>query len=366
MASGRWSGMQWVAGTAPATPPSSDAFFTLASWSRGYLGFRSYLGIDAGEPAIVPSWSPDGLRWTEGEPLAVAYSGLDVEDVVEGPAGLVAVGRPSGVVMCECYIAKPVIDLWTSADGSSWASVDTTAAFGSGSVRGIAAGSPGYIAAGETQAGAPAVWLSADGASWHEAKLPAAAFKNAYLAEAAVFDGAYFVSGSIGSPDVDGGDYATTTPALWRSYDGVTWQRVALSGLAAGPVSVMSLTVIGQEAIVASVSDNRLGEVIARPVWISADGSAWERTTATSNPGSQILAFGRRTLLVSWVIGPKGEPDVSSLGPDLHAVRLVQSGDRPLEAWTSESGWSAALGPSGLVVTDATGSRFWVGVPAGD
>lgn len=389
VSTGDWTGIEWVAGPAPAaatTPNDPEDTYSLFSWSGGYVGFRTTVDTspDAAPWTITTtsSVSPDGLRWQDGGRLESDYSGIYVDGLVESPDGLVAVGRPMGALMCACYTRKSVSAMWTSKDGLHWTPIDMKSAFGfsqtsvSGVVFDVVAGTSGYVAVGTTvpvAAGVPdegipasaSIWLSDDGRSWRQVALPQTMFKDVYFAQAIAFGGAYFVAGSIGWPETDtdeGDEYATTTPALWRSTDGTTWQRVALSGMTAGPVSVLSLTAIAGQTLVATISgQDPVGST--RPVWVTSDGIAWTRTTAKSNNAS-ILTHGRRSLLLPSTLGPRSEPDIAALDPQLHPSSLSQTGDRPLDLWASGT-WVAALGPTGLVVTDQFGTRMWVGVPTG-
>ena len=69
-------------------------------WSRGYVGFSIQPTNDTGypNPTVVSYYSADGTHWKEGQTLDTAFAAgtqgqlWDIRSVIEGPAGLLAVG----------------------------------------------------------------------------------------------------------------------------------------------------------------------------------------------------------------------------------------------------------------------------------
>ncbi|MFI5259539.1 MAG: hypothetical protein ACHQ01_08030 [Candidatus Limnocylindrales bacterium] len=136
---------------------------SLYGFSRGYVGFRTAID-QASSPgaATVSTFSVDGLHWTTGRPMDVSglESAVVITQLVEGPSGLLAVGRYPGAACGPATIDA----LWTSPDGLTWSLVQPPAAFGSASVYTVDGGSNGFIASGiEKDGKTQAVWLSADG-----------------------------------------------------------------------------------------------------------------------------------------------------------------------------------------------------------
>jgi len=146
---------------------------------------------------MVATSSADGLHWTAGQPMDI--EGLNdvvrITAVVEGPAGLLAVGYHPPTT---CGGPSTVEALWTSPDGLTWTRVQTPAYFTSASVYTVDAGSTGYIASGTLKNGVTqAVWLSKDGRSWNEVHLPKATFGKFVVDGATDFAAGYVVSGTV-------------------------------------------------------------------------------------------------------------------------------------------------------------------------
>ena len=175
--------------------------------------------------------------------------GAQVEELVEGPAGLLALGRAPGCADdgSGC-MPQPATALWTSVDGASWSRVDLRKAFGGAAVGDVSAGPKGYMAvslSSDAGTAAPAVWLSADGQSWRAVSLSAATFQDAYLASGTVLGYGFLVAGRIGSlAGWDGGEFPSTTPAIWWSADGAAWSRVTLANAAAAPQAQAAITTL--------------------------------------------------------------------------------------------------------------------------
>jgi hypothetical protein len=145
---------------------------SLFGWSRGYLAIHGDLTSGS-----AVSWaSSDGRAWQEGQALDMAglTGGAQVEQVVEGPAGLLALGRVPGCADdgTGC-MPTPATAIWTSTDGLHWSRVDLKNAFGGGAVGDVAAGPKGYLAVSVSSAttASPAVWLSSDGRAWRAVSL---------------------------------------------------------------------------------------------------------------------------------------------------------------------------------------------------
>ena len=256
MASGTWTGLRWVVApeAAPLASPADngvDDSYHLFGWSSGYVAFRTHFsGPELGQPAstlsVVIETSADGLHWAVGQSLDVKGLAefVGVSQLVEGPAGLVAVGKHEGSA---CGGPMAVAALWTSSDGITWSRIDVAKAFGANNVYSVEAGGAGYVATGESQTGAvQRVWISSDGKTWHPSQLPAAISGKVVIDGATAFGGGFVVAGAV-LGDVGCGS-STLNPALWLSASGKTWTRATLSGAMAAPEASIWVSRINDHA----------------------------------------------------------------------------------------------------------------------
>lgn len=393
---GRWTGLRWIAGppspeltTEKSGDPKTEISigFQVFSWSRGYVGFRSrqenpLASGGRSSLTITAETSPDGLRWTrlgalelpdDYDPEEFSNFPMMITDVVEGPAGLLAVGRMTIPIIS----GTPAEAIWTSTDGRSWQLLDVDEAFGECPPEcpwTIDAGSAGYVATGDMSAheGNPQlIWTSPNGRAWHRSDLSASGLENVQTRGVTAFAGGYVLAGEIYS-DEGGVDRFMLTPALWWSGDGETWNRDTLPGSTPSilPTNVMpykdwdvTMTVhrIGDHALVAvQWSEDWSSGEPSPAAWTSTDGRSWTLMPGVDLSSKQILSNGRRALLVQHLANPGSGLSAEAFEDDLSLVTLKQVGDPPTEGWT----W--ALGPTGLVVADPTQHRFFVGVPTGD
>jgi len=366
-----WSGLRWTeAGTAFPQTPAADAgaYVEVFGWSRGYVGFRS-LGDMSGDPnskiGVVATSSSDGLSWASGKPIDVAgltYS-TRVTQVVEGPAGLLAVGRyPAGA----CGGPAHVDALWASSDGVSWTRISLAAAFSTASVYTIAAGPTGYIAMGTLKDGTTdALWVSDDGKSWRSTGLPKPASGVFEANDVANFDASYLISGAVRGDEGCGG-YQTVKPSLWWSADGTSWTRSVLPGAAPASDAWMTMTRVSDKTLVAIAHEfDAATQVISIRVWVTHDGRAWQlSSSAPTVIDDSVLSDGRRGVVVDIALEVGGPPVVTTISDDLTATTLSHSGSVPSIASETNS-YSVAVGPAGVVILSTDGTHLWLGVPTG-
>jgi hypothetical protein len=365
-AAGAWSGLDWVdAGRSfPKQPGSGRTTFSarVFGWSRGYVAFTS----DGASQADTESstWSHDGLHWSSGRRLD--WSGLDGEvsvvGIVEGPGGLLAIGeRSSGT----CGGPPTIGALWTSADGASWRRVPLPKDWHGSRVATVDAGSTGYIATGTLSDGAtPAAWLSSDGRSWHVTRLTGSTFGTFKVNGATNFAGGYVIAGAVLGPDGCGGA-ASLTGSLWWSADGNSWARSALPGASSAADASMNVRRIDDRALVAVETASDASGDPLQQAWISLDGHRWSSVAVPSDLVQlRIITDGSHGVIVVDPVENAGPPTITSVDDDLTVTVLDQSGPGPI-ASDSAVGWTAAVGPTGVLVLSVDGSHLWLGVPSG-
>jgi len=367
---GDWAGIRWISAgpVFPQTPTAGTNKGSLVTvsvygWSRGYVGFRT--AIEQGSsPSVtmVSTFSADGLHWTAGQPMEVAglESWVDITQVVEGPSGLLAVGRYPGAA---CGGPATINALWTSTDGLTWSLVQPSADFASASVYWVDGGSTGFIASGiEKDGKAQAVWLSADGRSWTVVPLTSPTFGKFVLDGASNFAGGYVISGAI-LKDAECGQ-TWVTPSLWWSADGRSWTRSQLPGAENANDAWITTTKVSDHALMAVANEwDEATRVNSQQVWVSNDGRTW-KLVASNFLGDGIMTDGQRGLvLIEPGAGTDAPPTVATIGDDLTVKTLSQTGDVPIYSAALTPRWLTALGPTGVVILSSEGLDLWLGVP---
>jgi hypothetical protein len=348
----RWSSVSLPAKLVATTDsPFQNALF---GWSRGYLAFHE--NVNSG--AAVPWVSADGRQWQQGKSLDMTGigQGAQVEEVVEGPAGLLALGRAPGCVD-DGYgcVPEPATALWTSADGASWTRVDLRKAFGGAAVGDVSAGPKGYMAvsrSSDSSTASPAVWLSADGQSWRAVALAPATFEDAYLARGTVLGDGFLVAGRIGSLEGwGGGDFPATTPAIWWSADGSDWSRVTLDDAATAPEAEAAVTTIAPGRLVADVArwDCSCSPDGDDQAWTSSDGHTWKAAGTEFPSSSVVLSDGHQALEV---VTSDGGLAVAMSPDGFEWAQVAVSGPGPADLSDE------AYGPAGVLVEDSSGNLW--------
>ena len=373
-----WKSIEWAA-QGPLSWAAGSTQFQVFGWSRGYIGFSiqpsSSTNDTPVDPTVVSYSSPDGVHWKKGQKLDTAGAGtqgmlMEIRSVIEGPAGLLAVGW-TGACGSE-YLDG----LWTSSDGTAWQPVDTQKAFGQNAILipRISGGSAGYVAVAYKGA---AVWTSADGRVWQPVALNAPGFKDSKINDATAFSGGYVLAGTYGTPDcaVTIGPAPTLPPvtaAVWWSADAANWARVSLPGaVSSSDTQSISVFRLSDHALLV-VHDSWTNS--ATPVervagWTSTDGRAWTSVTLPAGiSGAEILSDGQRALVVLPVGDGQTVSHVSlqTFDDNYALVTLRQSGNQPSISFMgspmSDSHGLVAVGPAGVVVTD--GHQLWTGTPS--
>ena len=289
------TGLVWAQVPLDETVFANSRIWSVAEGGPGLVA----VGADwSGNWSVGAVWvSEDGFIW-ERVPDDAGLFGTEVNAVVAGGSGLVAVGGP----------------MWVSADGFAWSRIEDGALTDS-LVTSVVAGGPGLVAGGIGMNGA-VVWLSPDGHHWTrvEDDAPFAGDRSPGVFSITA-GGPGLVAVGYDNWFGDGGSDAF----VWVSEDGLDWTRVDGGDLFAR--AEMNAVTAGGPGLVA-VGGNYDGA----PVWLSADGYTW-----TSIPPDE-KAFGSYSVMSSVVAG----------GPGLVAVGSVRDDDNEMHGavWTSEDGYA--------------------------
>jgi hypothetical protein len=217
--------------------------------------------------ATAPTTPPiEASSWQRLDPADEAIPG-GMGRVVEGGPGFVAVGADGSGGDFDAAV-------WTSVDGYVWERVahDEAVFGGPGDqvMQGLAAGGPGFVAAGFDTDRGVVVWTSTDGLVWTRI----VDLGGLFAQDVAVGDDILVVVG------MDEGADGSQIAAVWTSPDGLAWTRVphdedvfggdgnqAVNAVAHG---VSGFVAVGYEFEQASPDFDAA-------VWVSPDGGSWSR-----------------------------------------------------------------------------------------
>jgi hypothetical protein len=363
---GRWTSIQWIdAGRgfpSLAKAPSDMYSLNVYGWSRGFVAF----GSDGGQgsdsfhpPTLVSTSSSDGLHWSA--PRSIDVSGfrdqVDIGEVAEGPAGLLAVGRyPADT----CGGPPVIAGLWHSADGTTWRAVALPRDMVRGHVETLDGGSAGYIATGKQNDGkTPGIRLSQNATTWRALALPKPPSGTLVVNGATSFAGGLVVAGAVLGPEGCGGA-SSIHPAVWWSADGSSWARESLPGASTAADASLSIHRLNDDEIVAV---SQAGDT--PDAWVSTDGRTWnEVATPPIESLFGTLTDNRRSIVVAAPSGDQGPLTLETVGDQLDLAPLPQTGNGPVQTADSIP-TIEAVGPTGLVVVSVDGSHLWLGVPSG-
>ncbi len=360
---GRWTSLQWI-NPGPAFPRlkqgSSDIFqLQLYGWSHGYVAFGSDGGQGTSQrPTLVSTSSPDGVHWTPASPVSIgsAPDQIDIVQVAEGPAGLLAVGHlPEGT----CGGPPVIAGLWHSTDGTTWQAVPLPKDMTRGHVETLDGGSAGYIATGKRSDGTPGIWLSLNATTWKSLPRPKPPTGTLVVNGAVSFADGLVVAGAVVGPEGCGGG-SSIHPAVWWSLDGSSWTREPLPKASTALSASLRIEKLSDDELVAV--DNS-GD--APKAWVSTDGRQW---TAIAAPTDEALygTFGDGRRAVVAVAGPNdiGPLTYMTIGDQLEVAPMAQTGDGPADAVDSLP-WISAVGPTGVIALMSDGSQLRLGLPSG-
>jgi hypothetical protein len=350
-----------------------------------YPGWENNANLDA---AV---WtSADGENWDRvAMPEEVAGGPGDqvLLDVVAAGPGLVALGYddpnydPRLAEDAGSAVLPTSSVFWVSTDGTEWERLlDAEAAYsGTEDVRiaAITPGGPGLVAVGQDGTHA-AVWVSSDGIEWTRVPHDESVFGGPYdigMSDVTERDGVIIAvgwdeNGTTWETNIDNpAETRWERVAVWRSLDGLLWERIDPDNPAfgGGQVTREDPTNPTGGPSEANLVDAVPGGFVAsgwsqfdRAVWISPDGLAWTRIADDDNSWvggkvtSRIEGFitdGQRFTALPWE-GPLQEP---ATWDNRYSVVI----DHPLIVKADGVSYQGKLVAVGF---DATEAAVWIGV----
>lgn len=278
-----WSTAEGVTGGAQAGDPGGEMVTAVTAGTEGFVAV-GYRENAAVRDGLI--WfSDDGVAWTSvGAPGA--FDAVELVDVAPAPDGFVALG----VGMLGAAAERPHAVFLRSRDGRSWERLGQVPGSAETYPGWLTGGPDGVVAAGSDTSGAPAVWRSTDGQTFERVAIELA--PDLSVTDPHALDGGFVALGGSGSP-----------PVLLRSPDAVRWTAtpidvvpdVSAARLIPGP---WGWVVQGAWAPTCAANASCAASAIA---WWSQDGSAWGRLpgegSPISNGGSIVVPAGMHGLL---------------------------------------------------------------------
>jgi hypothetical protein len=279
----------------------------------GFVAVGADGPIDDSDAAVW--YSADGRSWDRvlHEPEVFGGAGSQyMAAVAASDSGFVAVG----------YDWMSEVDgaaVWTSVDGLVWSRVthneDLFGGEGFPSMENVIPWSSGFLSVGTRSTGddpnTAGIWTAADGSNWQRTPHDPEAFEgdsDLQIHSVVAFGTDVVAVGSEG-PGVGAGGEGQPA-VVWRSNDGLTWQRVSGWDPAFqsvhlgqgerrvgvdGDWATMRAVTVGGPGLVAVGEDGWCtasgGCRIEAAVWTSADGLTWQRQTAVEQVGRMTRMF---------------------------------------------------------------------------
>jgi hypothetical protein len=252
--------------------------------------------------------SEDGRTW-QALP-ASAFAGSDgrepgaLSDIAAGPGGLVVVGSEVGR-------GGHRAAAWHSADGLTWTRSESD--LGADSAGSVVPYGTGFVAAGwepgENGDDRAVFWTSPDGRSWTPAP-DAKDLHDVGWTPVLAASGQHLVAFG-GRSHV----FAVTEPSVWTSQDGITWQRLASSGVVA-PLPTASPQASGEPAMTTLT----MGGLIDTDGGFVATGGALDLGVSSGNdPGRSRRVVWTSPTGASWSIAADLPVPPAGNGPPLTA-----------------------------------------------
>ena len=203
------------------------------------------------EPYGLFVWTLDNVgRWGAARQIDMPEEAFLADGVIGTTHGYLAFGNRGGVI--PAMAAR--IFVATSGDGVTWRFAPAQRTLEGAGFEAVAERPNGYLAVGwalaEDGSGVPAVWRSADGLTWNRV-LDIAGLASGLLVRATLWDDRILVRGMINAG-------MTTRAASWESHDGVHWTLLPLGADIPDLTGTMSSDPVafgGQRIAVATLDD---------------------------------------------------------------------------------------------------------------
>jgi hypothetical protein len=315
-----WPDIVWTVADLPPLAPdiSEERAIAVTASDAGFVAV-GYREADGLRNGAI--WhSPDGATWDAVEDAA-ALARVELVDVTTAPGGFVALGIES----LDDDNEHPVGVAFGSPDGRSWSRLGPLAATGESYAASIAGGPDGVLAVGSDATGAAALWRSTDGRVFERLVVSGPAAGG--VIDPQVIDGGFIALGPDEMP-----------PSVLSSADGRSWTSTTID-----PGQDLSATrlvgarwgtvVLGIFAPGCSEGASCSAQSIA---WWSTDRTVWGRLpvegSPVSNGGSTIVPAGEHGVLAidgasawaspdGWAWRPLPEPGDGSIVIDDAVVR---------------------------------------------
>jgi hypothetical protein len=359
-----------VATTVPPIPATTEAPQAVSAppmtWERvphrpAFEGAAMWTVVAGGPGLVAGGWVGD--LWSDGPAQGAVFASADgvewerIEDPSFGDGVTVlAVGPDSTLVAfgCDRDDTQPIL---VSQNGRDWDRIYSDL-FGPGcrvGAQSVTAGGPGFVAVGNTVTDDAAVWLSEDGRDWIQVSddaLIATKEDDRRLKLMSVTEGGpgLVAIGGVGAGGNGGAEFDAM--GVWVSEDGTDWERLPnLDDQWPGYISRDPVT----------------GRLIAfgTDMWTSDNGFEWtqhEQQSPDNQPSEATLAWdgervvaggpGRNTSL--WASGDRGE-SWSRIDPDDRAF----AGSPAIHSVTRFGDAFVAVGIAGAYMEEV--AAVWVG-----
>jgi len=202
---------------------------------------------------------------------------VDLRAIAANATGFVAVGDTS--------VGDNTDPVWFSSDGETWTRAPKTSGPQASNLWDVTADQNGFIAVGLGQNGDAAAWYSTDGLTWTAAAVDVSGRSSGYLNDmegVTRIAGQYLAWGWIGGP----------TPYIWTSADGHSWNSIPDESTLAGP-GEQNIIWMGQAddgTLYAGGWSRPSGSTASGDpaLWRSADGLTWQRVQTSTTAFDQL------------------------------------------------------------------------------
>jgi hypothetical protein len=294
-ADGSWA---LISASSPAVSqrPGMESLLSVAHGPAGWVAVGTANSGNAQQPVVLTS--ADGTTWQAVNSTAFTAPGTSVMGVTASQNGYVVVGK-------QVSNGRTFAAMWWSGDLRNWTGGMNGGLDGrleASTVYAVSATATGFVAAG-THGGCHTIWTSADGRNWSVYDAPKPPGATAALLQQVAVNGTRVVTAGYVT------DKTGNAPVVVVSADGgKTWRQILLSA-PAGVGAVSTLTAAGNGFIAAGVAGPAGAQHAV--TWSSPDGNTWSAATPVN--GGQITALSPVGAVVSGAAQRGAEPSVVTL-----------------------------------------------------